>query len=152
MTKEQIAVFEQLLKDESFKGRKELRHLLWLNTAKPKFKNGECFKVTDPGHKIFGHLVLNFNAMIVRTFSWRDTDEWHYELQMVCDCNGSRRRRRCTRAKKIWRWLSGAMATRMSLEPQKASIQNHLMRKQRWFIFLGASYQLVICNTYGGTK
>lgn len=88
MTKEQIAVFEQLLKDESFKGRKELRHLLWLNTAKPKFKNGECFKVTDPGHKIFGHLVLNFNAMIVRTFSWRDTDEWHYELQMVCDCNG----------------------------------------------------------------
>lgn len=88
MTREQIAVFEQLLNDKDFKGKKELKHLLWINTTKPKFKNGECFKVTDPGHKIFGYPVINFGARIVRSFSWRDTDEWHYELQMVCDCEG----------------------------------------------------------------
>ena len=48
MTKSQIKIFEELLASEDFKGKKQLKHLLWLNTAAPKFKIGDCFIVTDP--------------------------------------------------------------------------------------------------------
>ena len=52
MNKKQITVFKELLADPNFKGKKSLEHLLWLNTTEPKYKEGDCFKVTDHGHTI----------------------------------------------------------------------------------------------------
>lgn len=88
MTNEQIKVFEELLADETFKGKQQLKHLLWLNTSKPQLDVGDCFIVSDRGHKIYGHHVSNFKAKVVRIYSWKDSEEWQYELSMDVECEG----------------------------------------------------------------
>lgn len=90
MKKAQIKVFEELLQDENFKGKKALKHLLWMNTSKQKFNVGDCFIVSDPGHKVFGYPVNNFKAKVTKVTSWKDTEEWYYHLEMKIVCgNGS---------------------------------------------------------------
>lgn len=86
MTSEQVKVFNQLLNDKGFKGKKQLKHLLWLNTSEPKFKVGECLIVSDPGHRVYGYPVKDFKAKITEISSWRDTEEWRYTLQMEVEC------------------------------------------------------------------
>ena len=88
MTKAQINTFNKLLADPSFKGKKQLRHLLWLNTTKPKFDIGECFKVSDPGHRLFGYPVKDFNAKITEIKTWKDEEEYFYSLEFEAECNG----------------------------------------------------------------
>lgn len=88
MNKKQIAVFNELLADPNFKGKKSLQHLLWLNTTEPKFKVGDCFKVTDFGHTIGGHPVKDFNAKIVKSYCLKTDNEWYYEMEMAIECNG----------------------------------------------------------------
>lgn len=88
MTKEQIKVFEELLKSKETRGKKELRHLLWLNTTNPKFQIGECFEVTDRGHRIFGYPVKDFKAKIKSIHSWRNEEEYSYELEVEVECDG----------------------------------------------------------------
>lgn len=88
MTKQQIKVFEDLLKDKSFVGKKSLKHLLWLNTSTPKYKEGDCFIVSDHGHSVFGVPVKNFRAKIIRVSSWRDEEDWFYTLEASVERNG----------------------------------------------------------------
>jgi hypothetical protein len=88
MNKKQIAVFKELLADPNFKGKKSLEHLLWLNTSEPKFKAGDCFKVTDHGHTIAGHPVKNFNAKIVKSYCFKTENQWYYEMEMAIEYNG----------------------------------------------------------------
>lgn len=88
MTKQQIKVFEDLLKDKDFQGKKALKHLLWLNTSTPKFKPGDCFIVSDPGHSIGGFPVRNFRAKVVKISSWRDEEDWFYALEASVEING----------------------------------------------------------------
>ena len=88
MTKQQIKVFEDLLKDKDFQGKKALKHLLWLNTSTPMFKIGECFIVSDPGHRIGNHPVKDFRARIVSVSSWRDEEDWFYKLEAHVEING----------------------------------------------------------------
>lgn len=82
MTKEQVQVFEELLSSADFQGKKQLRHVLWLNTVKPKFKVGQCFIVSERGHKILGHPVRDFNARIVKISSYINEEQWFYELEV----------------------------------------------------------------------
>lgn len=86
MKKSQIKVFEELLQDESFKGKQQLKHLLWMNTIKPKFKKGDCFEVSDRGYRVFGHPVIDFKAKIDKITSWKDKEEWYYHLTMNIVC------------------------------------------------------------------
>ena len=86
MTNEQIKVFEELLADETFKGKQQLNHLLWLNTNKPKFKVGDCFVVSDRGVKVFGYPVIYFKAKIDKVTAWKDKEEWYYHLTMDVVC------------------------------------------------------------------
>lgn len=86
MTNEQIKVFNELLKDENFKGKQQLKHLLWLNTSQPKFKVGDCFEVSDRGHWVYGYPVHNFKAKIDKITSWKDKEEWYYHLTMDIVC------------------------------------------------------------------
>lgn len=86
MTREQIDCFNSLLNDSEFKGKKQLRHLLWLNTTKPKYEMGDCFLVDSPGEKIFGRPVEKFHAKVVKISSWRDEEEYQYELTGMVKC------------------------------------------------------------------
>lgn len=89
MTAEQIKVFEQLLNDKGFKGKKQLKHLLWLNTSTPKFQIGECFIVSDPGHRVYGYPVKNFKAKVTEVKAFGGgifESEWRYTLEMECEC------------------------------------------------------------------
>lgn len=86
MNSTQIKVFEELLASKDFKGKKQLEHLLWLNTSKPKFAIGDCFKVTDLRRKIYGYPVKDFNAKIVKVYSFRDDNQWRYEMEMEIEC------------------------------------------------------------------
>lgn len=88
LTKGQINTFNKLLEDPDFKGKKQLRHLLWLNTTKPKFAVGDCFFVTDPGHRLFGYPIRDFKAKIVEIKSWINEEEWFYSLEIEAECNG----------------------------------------------------------------
>lgn len=90
MTKEQLTVLEDLMKDQKFKGKKQLKHLIWLNTVEPKFKVGDCFLVTDLDHKIYGHPVKDFKGKIIGILSFRDYEEYRYELELVVECNGQK--------------------------------------------------------------
>lgn len=82
MTKSQIKVFEELLASEDFKGKKSLKHLLWLNTVEPKYKMGECFIVTDPGHSVYGYPVRNLKGKVTKISAWRDSEEYQYEVEL----------------------------------------------------------------------
>lgn len=86
MTKQQIKVFEELINSPDFVGKKKLEWLLWRNTSKPKFKEGECFKVSDPGRRIFGYPVKGFCAQIKKIYTFVDMLEWMYEMRMEVTC------------------------------------------------------------------
>ena len=88
MNKKQIKVFEELLADPNFAGKKSLRHLLWLNTVKPKYDIGKFVKVTNYAHRIYGHQVIDFKAKVIKHNSYIHDNEWHYELEMEVTCNG----------------------------------------------------------------
>lgn len=88
MTKAQVKVFEELLKDPKFAGKKQLKHLLWRNTTEPKYKKGDCFLVSDPGHRIYGHPVRNFKGKVLSTSSFINEEEYRYELELVVQCDG----------------------------------------------------------------
>ena len=85
MKKSQIKVFEELLKDETFKGKERLRTLLWLNTTAPKFKIGQCVKVTDYGHSVYGHQVIDFKGKVVAIREGFGR-QYQYELDMDIIC------------------------------------------------------------------
>lgn len=88
MTQEQIKVFEELMESKETRGKDQLRHVLWLNTTEPKFKIGECFEVTDRGHRIFGYPVKDFKAKITKISSFINEEEWRYELEVEVECDG----------------------------------------------------------------
>lgn len=87
MTPTQIKTFQKLLEDPTFKGKKQLKYLLWLNSSKPKFKTGDCFLVTDYGRRIYGHTVRDFKAMVtdVKPYGLMQ-EEWQYTLSMEVKC------------------------------------------------------------------
>ena len=88
MTEAQVKVFEELLQAPNFIGKMQLRHLLWVNSSKPKFKEGDCFIVSEPWHDVLGHPVKNFKAKIVVVTSFKDKEEWFYHLEMEVESNG----------------------------------------------------------------
>ena len=88
MNQEQIKVFNELLETPNFKGKKQLKHLLWLNSTQPKFKEGDCFVISDGGHSVFGKPVEEFKAKITVVTSFKSRDEWFYHLEMVAKYKG----------------------------------------------------------------
>lgn len=86
MNSKQVKVFKALLEDENFKGKEQLRHLLWLNTSKPKYKVGDCVRITNYQHKVFGHQVIDFSGKIAEIYTFKHSNEWHYRLEMEVIC------------------------------------------------------------------
>lgn len=43
MTEQQLKVLNELVAAPDFKGKEVLKHLIWRNTAVPKYKVGESF-------------------------------------------------------------------------------------------------------------
>lgn len=93
MTDKQIKVIEELLNTDGIKGKQQLRHVLWLNTSTPKFQIGDCFVVSDPGHRVYGYLVKGFKGKVteVRAFGGGlFGSEWQYTLEMQIECGGQK--------------------------------------------------------------
>lgn len=87
MTKEQKEFLTQLLEDENIKGKKLLNRVLWLNDSTPKFKVGDCYKVTDKGHRLYGNEIVDFNGKIVRVERSNFANEFVYEFEVVAKLN-----------------------------------------------------------------
>lgn len=66
MTKKELDVLESMLHDPDVKGHKYIRRIIWLNTTFPKYEIGECFEVTDPGHRVYGVSVNRFRARVTK--------------------------------------------------------------------------------------
>ncbi len=80
MTKKQINAFEELLQDSDFKGKNQLRHLLWLNTTKPKFKLGDKVIFTDSKQRTYGVPMINFIGYIKGISSFKNENEYYYDI------------------------------------------------------------------------
>lgn len=65
MNTTQIEVFKELLNDKNFKGKEDLKHLLWLNTTKPKLNAGDKIG----------------SAVVEEVYSQRALNEWCYKLK-----------------------------------------------------------------------
>lgn len=83
MNRKQIKAFKALLEDENFKGKKELEHLLWLNTSKPKYKVGDYVWVTNRLRKLYGQEIADFKGKVAEVYAFDHSNEWHYRIEMV---------------------------------------------------------------------
>ena len=88
MKKSEIKVFEALLKDVDFKGKDQLKWLLWRNTTEPKFKVGDCYRASGRGQSVWGHPVRDFKAKIKKAYCYKTEMAWYYEMEAVCICDG----------------------------------------------------------------
>ena len=82
LTKSERTLLEKLLNESDFKGKDMLRHLIWLNTTKPKYQIGDCFKVTDRSRRFFGVPAVNVNGRIKKIFTFKTEEVYHYELEV----------------------------------------------------------------------
>lgn len=86
MKKSEIKVFKALLQDDNFKGKNQLKWLLWRNTTEPKYKVGECYKATSRGTSVWGYPVKDFKATIKKAYCYTTEAAWYYEMEAVCIC------------------------------------------------------------------
>ena len=86
LTASQKKMFEKLLENDAFKGKDQLRHLLWLNTTIPKHSVGDCFLVSEPGHRVFGHPVRNFKGKIIGVHNFKTENVYRYTLEGIVKC------------------------------------------------------------------
>ena len=90
MKKSEIKVFEELLKDSNFKGKDQLKWLLWRNTTEPKYKVGENYRASGRSQYVYGYPVKDFKATIKRAYCYKTEAAWYYELEAVCICGGKK--------------------------------------------------------------
>lgn len=89
MKKTQINALEKMLADENVKGKNFIEKVIWLNTAKPKFKIGDCFVVTDRGHRIYGYPLNDVKSTITEIRYDTSLFEIIYMLEAQIDCEKS---------------------------------------------------------------
>lgn len=83
LTANEKKVFEKLLDDPEFKGKKLLQHLYWMNSSIPKFKIGDVVRFTSTGTKIYGKPLINVVGTISNILCPNGMNYYCYEL----DCN-----------------------------------------------------------------
>lgn len=89
MTEEQIAVFEELLNNADFKGKKTLHHLLWLNTVAPKFEVGDTVMIKGDGsHRIWDKPVRRAIGTVKEVSTFITGNDYHYCVECVYEKNG----------------------------------------------------------------
>lgn len=80
MKKSQLNALNKMMEDPDVKGKKLIDRVIWLNTVKPKYKVGDCYEVTDPGHRIYDVPVRNFKARIEEVQKWSADKLIQYKL------------------------------------------------------------------------
>lgn len=88
MTKTQLKVLNELLSDPTFKGKRQLGHLIWANTTEPKYNLGDCYLVSDLGRKMNGHVVKDFGGKIVEIIPDLLAEEYCYRFELVYEEEG----------------------------------------------------------------
>lgn len=86
MKKTQLNALQKMLEDENVKGKKLLERVLWLNTTEPKYKVGDCYEVSDRGHRVYGNPVKNFTAKIVEVRVNSIDRVYTYKLEAQVKC------------------------------------------------------------------
>lgn len=89
MTEEQIAVFNELLNNADFKGKKSLRHLLWLNTVAPKFEVGDTVVIhADGSHRIWDIPVRRAVGKVKEISVFMTSNEYRYCVECIYEKDG----------------------------------------------------------------
>ena len=83
MTEQQLKVLNELVADPDFKGKETLKHLIWRNTAVPKYGVGESFYVSDRSRRIFGVTAIDFKATVAKVKTIASEEEYMYELDAI---------------------------------------------------------------------
>lgn len=83
MTEQQLKVLNELVADPDFKGKETLKHLIWRNTAVPKYEVGESFYVSDRSRRIFGVTAIDFKAKVAKVKTIASEEEYMYELDAI---------------------------------------------------------------------
>ena len=89
MTDEQIAVFNDLLNNADFKGKKALRNLLWLNTTAPKFAVGDVVIIRENGSRRIWDMPVRRAVGAVKQISASRLEEvYNYAVECTFEKDG----------------------------------------------------------------
>lgn len=85
MTKTELNTLQKLMRKEDTKGKKLLERVIWLNTTSPKYAIGDCYLITDRGHRVYGVPVMNMKGKIIHVHSnsMGKTYQYYVELNIV---------------------------------------------------------------------
>ena len=83
MTKTELNTLQKLIEKEDTKGKKLLKRVIWLNTTKPKYAIGDCYVVTDRGHRVYGVPIINMKAKIVDVYGDSLNETYNYDLELT---------------------------------------------------------------------
>lgn len=82
MTEQQIEMFNDLLNNADFKGKKTLRHLLWLNTVAPKFTIGDVVEIRGDGlQRIWDRPVRRAVGKVKEITVFKTDDTYYYAVE-----------------------------------------------------------------------
>lgn len=88
LTKQESKVLHELLNKEGLHCRKALEDVIWANEHDPKYKVGECYRVTDRGCTICGKQVVNFKGKVKEVMYFRNSKMWRYGFDLEVECKG----------------------------------------------------------------
>lgn len=72
LTNEQVQFLEGLLNITEVKGKSHLRKVIWLNTVKPKFKEGDVIKFSELNSYTYGNRNIDMIGTVEKVFKWYD--------------------------------------------------------------------------------
>lgn len=91
LSEKQVEVFNELLNEPEFRGKKSLKHLLWLNTTTPKFKVGDAVAVRADGSMSIWDKPVRYAFGVVEGINvFRFEDEYHYAVECTFEKEGKR--------------------------------------------------------------
>ena len=82
MNKKDLEVLNRLMQDKSIKGKKSLERFIWLNTAEPKFKEGDKVKITDRSRTINGSRVIDWIGTVEKVRAMYGELHYSYEVKV----------------------------------------------------------------------
>ena len=82
MTKSELNTLQKLMEKRDIKGKKLLEQFIWLNTTKPKYTIGNCYIITDIGHRIYGVPIENKKAKLIEIRNILSEKQYLYKFEL----------------------------------------------------------------------
>lgn len=90
MTKSELNTLQKLMEKEDIKGKKLLEQFIWLNTTKPKYTIGNCYIITDIGHRIYGVPIENKKAKLIEIRNILSEKQYLYKFELEFETTDGR--------------------------------------------------------------